>query len=333
MKKKQYLLLLSIICISFLLVGCGKDGATGPQGSTGVNGAAGVQGPVGPAGPKGTDGSDGSIIYSGKGEPATATGKAGDLYLNTSNGLLYGPKTTAGWGTGLSLKGSTGATGTPGAAGSTTLSGAGLPGGSLGKTGDYYLDKINYLLYGPKTGSDWGVPVNLRGPAGPQGPAGNANVKVDVFTVTTSEWNYKSAYQFDIDGSGTALSYISRYFDRANSLITADLLNSGLILVYFQPSPSTNPVQWQPLPFSYTYLNANFNYNYAYENFVGKVRLHFFFTKIGTASLNPPDVFGYDIPTHKFKIIVISGELISSIRENHINVNSYNEISRFLAIQ
>jgi len=323
MKTQRYLLLLSIICLSLLLVKCGKDGSIGPQGSTGDKGSAGVQGPIGPAGPKGADGSDGSIIYSGKDAPAPTMGKAGDFYLNTSNGLLYGPKTAADWGTGFPLKGSagaSGATGAPGSAGSTTLSGAGLPAGSLGKTGDYYLDKTNYLLYGPKTGSDWGAPVNLRGPAGPQGPAGNANVKIDVFTVNTTDWNDGGTYFFDIT-EVTAISYPSKYLDHANSLITASLLNSGLVLVYFQPAPIFNEEQWQPIPFSF---------NFAYETSVGNVRLHFYFSKVSAA---PPAVSTYNVPTHKFKIVVVSGTLISSIRQNHINVNNYNDLSKFLGIK
>ncbi|MDN5284538.1 MAG: hypothetical protein JWR38_812 [Mucilaginibacter sp.] len=331
MKTQRYLFLLSIICLSFLLVKCGKDGAVGPAGNTGDKGAAGATGAVGPAGPAGANGSAGSVIYSGNTTPAASKGVIGDFYLDTSTGLLYGPKTANGWGTGFSLKGANGATGATGAAGSTTLSGAGVPAASLGKTGDYYLDKTNYLLYGPKTASGWGVPINLQGPAGPQGPAGNANVKVDVFTVKTADWVYNSTYWFGTEVNA-AEGYVSKYFDRANSLITTDLLNSGLILVYYQSSPITNTVQWQPLPFSFTEnFNSNYTFNYAYETSVGNVRLHFFFAKTGTVAA--PSISTFNIPTHQFKIVVVSGTLISSIHQNHINVNNYNEVSRFLGIQ
>ena len=60
----------------------------------------------------------------------------GHYYRDTATSLLYGPKTTAGWDGGFSLKCATGA---PGAAGSATLSGAGSPAPNLGKAGDYCL--------------------------------------------------------------------------------------------------------------------------------------------------------------------------------------------------
>ncbi|MDB5086215.1 MAG: hypothetical protein JWR09_209 [Mucilaginibacter sp.] len=347
MKTQRYLSLLSIICLSLLLVKCGKNGAIGPQGNAGDKGQAGA---VGPAGPAGANGVAGSVIYSGNTAPAADKGIAGDFYLNTANGLLYGPKTANGWGTGFSLKGSAGATGATGAtgttgaagatgatgpagatgtAGSTTLSGAGLPAGSLGKTGDYYLDKTNYLLYGPKTGTSWGVPVNLQGPAGPQGPEGNANVKVDVFTVKTDDWIYSTAYYFEIE-YGASETALAKYFDHKNSLITADLLSSGMVLVYFQSTPSLNLVNWQPLPFSFTYEYDGYASNYAYQTLIGSVRLYFFFNKV---SVYPPSLDTYKVPTHQFKMLLVSGTLLGSIRQNHINVNNYNEVSRFLAIQ
>lgn len=53
------------------------------------------------------------------------------------------------------------------------MSGSGYPSSSLGKLGDFYLDKISGEVYGPKTPSGWGMPVaNLKGPIGPQGPQG-----------------------------------------------------------------------------------------------------------------------------------------------------------------
>src|SRR6185437_2746478 len=70
----------------------------------------------------------------------------------------------------------TGATGAAGRNGSQIFSGSGAPAASLGNVGDYYLDKTNFELYGPKTAGGWGTPVLLRGAQGPQGPAGPAGV-------------------------------------------------------------------------------------------------------------------------------------------------------------
>src|ERR1700761_6611446 len=148
MKKLNYLFVL-LVLVAILVVACGKDGALGPQGATG---ATGSQGAVGAAGPAGTNGQNGSVINSGTTTPASTLGNTGDFYIDLATGFLYGPKTASGWGAGFSLKGATGAAGT---AGSKIYNGSGTPATTIGTTGDYYLDKTNYLLYGPKTASGW----------------------------------------------------------------------------------------------------------------------------------------------------------------------------------
>lgn len=294
MKTQRSLILLSTICLTLLFAGCGKEGSIKPQSNDNVG-----------------------VVYSSNTSPKASEGVNGDFYINTTAALLFGPKTDSGWGSGVSLKGD---------AGNTTLSGTGLPASTLGKNGDYYIDKTNALLYGPKTDAGWGVPVNLRGP---QGPEGNANVKTEVFTLTNANWLSSSSYYISTNNTGLLEGYTSRYADHANTLITADLLKSGMVLVYFNPVAS-NTQQWQPLPFSFTEISGEFSRNYAFETSAGKVRLHFYFVKLtGT----PPDLNSFTIPTTQFKIVVVAGTLLSSIRQNHINVNNYQEVSTFLGIQ
>lgn len=180
----------SIAAMLFLFVSCGKDGEIGPEGP---------QGPQGPQGEIGIPGKDGAVILSGEGSPADDLGNMGDMYLDKSTTNLYGPKNDGGWGTPLNLegqkgdkgatgaKGDTGATGAKGdkgdrgatgakgdkgdkgdagAAGSKILSGNGAPSVTLGRLGDYYLDKVTGDFYGPKIGkARWGAAINLKGTA------------------------------------------------------------------------------------------------------------------------------------------------------------------------
>jgi hypothetical protein len=55
-------------------------------------------------GPAGANGIDGNTIISGTTDPTTQ-GVDGDYYLNTTTYVLFGPKTSSGWGTGKSLVG------------------------------------------------------------------------------------------------------------------------------------------------------------------------------------------------------------------------------------
>lgn len=147
-----------------LVFGLGLMGCEGPQGPQGEQGS---EGPVGPAG------EDGSMMYAGEGAPGDDIGQNGDYYLNQNTGELYGPKDANGWGEPIIvLKGEAGQDGEDG---SQIHAGTGAPNESLGEIDDFYLDKSSYELYGPKTSSGWGSPLNLKG------ADGNANATLYIF--------------------------------------------------------------------------------------------------------------------------------------------------------
>ena len=77
-------------------------------------------------------GADGRTILNGTAAPSSDTGAEGDFFLDTTNSMLYGPKTTSGWGSGVSLIGPTGATGEKGDTGDAGPRG---PQGDTGATG------------------------------------------------------------------------------------------------------------------------------------------------------------------------------------------------------
>jgi len=134
----------------------------------GCEGPSGTEGPQGPEGPVGPAGEDGSMMYSGQGTPGSDIGTEGDYYLNTNNGEMYGPKDADGWGNPIIVL--MGQDGQDGEDGSQIHAGSGAPSTSLGQISDFYLDKSNYDMYGPKTDQGWGSPINLKG------ADGNANV-------------------------------------------------------------------------------------------------------------------------------------------------------------
>lgn len=59
-------------------------------------------------------GANGTQIIAGNTDPSPSLGSIGDFFLDKSKILLYGPKTTDGWGVPLELRGPTGQTGQPG---------------------------------------------------------------------------------------------------------------------------------------------------------------------------------------------------------------------------
>ena len=107
-----------------------------------------------------------------QGQPVVATGPA------TGSVLTYsGTAWTA-------APGVTGPTGVAGVDGPRIYSGSGAPSSGLGRSGDFYVDVTNGVLYGPKASGSWGAGLQLesgpQGPTGPQstvtGPTGPASV-------------------------------------------------------------------------------------------------------------------------------------------------------------
>ena len=91
--KKNLLLITAFLLVNLMVLSCSKRGPAGAAGKDGSNGIDGI------------NGKDGTTIYSGSGAPVASVGNVGDFYLDMESVMLYGPKTTSGWGTGTKLQG------------------------------------------------------------------------------------------------------------------------------------------------------------------------------------------------------------------------------------
>lgn len=221
---------LSILLLTIVITSCGKDGDPGSKGDPGA---------------QGIPGKEGSVILTGTGAPSTV-GNNGDMYLDKNTSNLYGPKTAAGWGTPLSLKGENGSAGT---SGSTILNGTTVP-TTVGINGDYYLNKTNADLYGPKTTSGWGTPINLKG---------NAKVIASTWMnlgvwFSTSVNYYRDSFYYIPNPILNAVGYTS----------LGDMLEKGgVLLVYF------NHTDWNyqiPTTITTVYPNIYVNWQIASNN-------------------------------------------------------------------
>jgi len=142
------ILLTYLMLSAFFVFSCSKKGDVGPQGEQGAKGEQGIPG------------KDGSRILSGSDNPNASVGNLGDFYLNLKTGDLFGPKTSAGWGTPYNMKGPNGERGNDGA---SILNGVIAPTSSQGKVGDFYINTSELTIYGPKKqDGDWGSPVSLK---------------------------------------------------------------------------------------------------------------------------------------------------------------------------
>lgn len=310
MTKSPLTLILSALLVIVISVSC-KKGDIGPTG------AQGPQGIVGPAGAAGT------IFFSGTTTPDPNLGKVGDYYIDLATSVLFGPKTTSGWGVGFSMKGDPGAAGQTGAAGSPgtkIYSGTGAPASSLGIAGDFYLDTVAHTFYGPKLTTGWGLPVALQGatgpagPQGPQGPAGSANVQYTPWF--TSVWVGANPI----------------YFDQSVPAITPDILNYGTVLVFGNlrgyPASVISAQAVEPLPVTLTYTSLAVPFlpvpqTDVWEAFATSANIHVQFTNNATIYL--PGAFPYQ--KSLFRLVIIPGGVAIPLNIGYKELKTYLHVN------
>lgn len=292
-----------LLVLSLVLIFTACEGPSGPQGEQGVQGP---EGPVGPAG------EDGSTIHAGEGSPAEDLGKTGDFYLDTNAATIYGPKTQDGWGVPISLKGpkgddgKDGADGQDGENGSQIYAGNGAPDASLGVQGDYYLDKANYDLYGPKTADGWGTPINLQ-----------ATTDVMYSVWVNIDWGS--------DDSDTVKDMLFLQ-DR----ITEEFLGSGIILMYLKREgfPTTADIQVWPLPRDWS--NGHLSFLAQLRTTLGSGRITLNYISTDGAAL--PDITGLQV-----RYVLIPGsQVIGSEAPGSnlpIDLKNYQQVKRYFGIK
>lgn len=166
------------------------------------------------------------------------------------------------------------------------------------------------------------------GATGSQGPQGNANVKIDTFSVKNADWVY-ATYYYVGTAKATSSGILSKYYDRPNTLLTdAFLKNNGVVMVYYSAAPDINSSAWLPLPYSFTTF-GKYDVNFAYETSIGKVRMHFYLTNTVN---NVPSLQTYQLSTIRYKVIALTGTIVSTIKKNRIDINNYNALTNYLHI-
>lgn len=298
--------LLSIV----LIFGLGVMGCEGPAGPEGSRGPEGQEGAVGPAG------EDGSVIHAGEGAPADDLGKVGDFYMDTAAAEMYGPKTQDGWGVPFTLQGPPGADGEDGADGqdgqdgedgSQIYAGNGALDASLGVVGDYYLDKANYNLYGPKTSSGWGTPVNLQ-----------ATTNVMYTSWFEPVWD-------QVDEARHKRLRITEF------RLTSEFKAGGVVLVYHRDIPSPGNLQDRLLPNTVYFVDGEVARVYRSEVIGNGIYIE---VVAYTQDLDPDD---YDGEHNRFRYVLIPGseEIGTEAPGNELPINpeDYEQVKKYFGIR
>jgi hypothetical protein len=125
--------------------------------------------------------------------------------------------------------------GMQGPRGSAILNGSGLPSNSIGLAGDYYLDTITDILYGPKTTSWPNSGVSIRGATGPTGATGQTGYSVYTGTSTPSNSLGNNGDAYIQSTANLIYSKISGIWTNAQAIVP----KSSWSFTYEQQSNST----------------------------------------------------------------------------------------------
>ena len=171
-------------------------------------------------------------------------------------------------------------------------------------------------------------PAGATGATGPAGPQGNANVMVDSFSVTSSQWLWNDDYLLYTSGSSFT-EWFTRYYKAAFSAVTQGVLDSGMVMVYMTPNIQDNN-QWSPVPYTFDSGNG-YSYNFVYVTSPGTVELEFYFSD-ETTTATPPTLSTYAMATYTFKLVAVTGSIATSMEKSKIDHSNYAQVANFLGL-
>lgn len=283
-------------------------------------------GPTGPEAEQGVAGADGSTILSGTGIPGADVGKRGDYYLDNASANLYGPKTASGWPTPLNLKGPKGDAGPAGTTDGQMRSGEGEPTAETEKAGDFYFDKLDAALYGPKTASGWGVPISLK-------PATANGVKIVIIrNHRFQDFERPSSDEPDYNAG----RFVSRFIPVTDY---AEYYDSGVILAYAKlasnvDGPWTNYVDESMFSGDYgggrywAYLHGN-----AFQYGKDEIKLSAYCETDNIVVDDGFIAFGLENFRLDIKLAFIPGHQVNAMKSREINLSYTQAVAEYLRLR
>ena len=147
-------------------------------------------------------------------------------------------------------------------------------------------------------------PQGSQGPQGPQGQQGEAPISDATYSVNSGSW--EGPYTMPTGG------YVYKS-DIYTSLISSDIKNNGVVLVYRKLSYSDGSYSWAALPYAEVY-NSDKTRLWSFEVFTGCVRI----------LVQNTDDEQHTYGGSTFRIVTISASRLAQHR--NIDLNNFNEV-------
>jgi hypothetical protein len=249
-------------------------------------------------------------------------------------------------------QGKQGNQGVAGPDGSTILNGTAVPATTLGTNGDFYINTATSIIYGPKTGADWGTGKSILGAKGTAGSKILSGTVTPAATVGAVGDYYLDKISYSLYGPkvstgwGTAISLKGKTgtanvlysgWNSATNLrdtiadgsklkavdllapaLTDDILEKGMVQVYFRFSGSGV----YALPYT-SYAGGLQNIMSYLPRLKHFIITRFAFDNSGSVSL--PNSLQY-------RYVIIPGGVAAPTAAKNPNLNNYEEVKRYYNI-
>lgn len=170
--------------------------------------------------------------------------------------------------------------------------------------------------------------TGAQGPAGPTGPKGPGAVSGTFSLVNT---DYKQDFWSISTGPGSSLGISARMALKNLPAITADVFNTGTVLVYLK-TPGTfggDNTSWSPLPYDIRGYDLGYLTSIKFNYEAGKLRVYYLIVQTDAVPTKTvPSVSTITIPSYDYKYVIIPGT--AAVRASSgVDLSDYNAVAKY----
>lgn len=167
-----------------------------------------------------------------------------------------------------------------------------------------------------------------QGPAGPVGPKGPGAI---TGTFTLANADYTLDYWTISTGAGSAMGITARVVVKSLPGITADVFNTGTVLVYLKTPVNLNTTAtvWTPLPYDIRGFNVGYYTAIKFNYESGKLRIYYMYVQTDSAPAQAvPSISTAVIPSYDYKYVIIPGTAAARAGSG-VDLSDYQAVAQY----
>ncbi|MBO9636153.1 MAG: hypothetical protein J7578_23825 [Chitinophagaceae bacterium] len=153
---------------------------------------------------------------------------------------------------------------------------------------------------------------------------GNRDPGEGTVYITNAAWSYPGGWTEKKEGEN-ATYFSTKYTDIPAPRITDEIVQHGMVLVYFNPSDDES---YTPLPYRLESIDHDYNFSFGYSK--GNIRVHFYYSP-NKRSKGMPSLATATVKDYTFKYVVVPGPASIKQQKDGIRLTRYETIPRYIS--